>query len=351
MKKRIVALLTVSVLAVSLLVGCGGEQQTSNEGTKQEAETPEAETPEAETPEAETPEAEAPEATGGLIGISVPSADHGWMAGVIYYAQQKVDELGLAEGTGYKILTSENVNDQANDIEELISLGCSAIVLLPHNDEVSVAAQKIFDAGIKLVVFDRKVTGDYTAYVAGDNAGIGVKGAEYLGEKLGGEGKVAVMSAPSVGSVSVERTEAFVAAMEKDYPNVELIEVTADGFTQEAGLAMATDMLVANPEIDAVFSIDDEPSLGILQAIKEAGRTDIKYISGGGGAQTWYEKIQSETDIQCFTETYSPAMIGDAIEVAVQILAGEEVEMDTILDPITVDASNVADYLDAESPY
>lgn len=287
----------------------------------------------------------------GMIGIAIPSADHGWMAGVAYYAQQKCDELGLVEGTDYKLLTSDNVNDQANDIDELISAGCSSIVLLPHNDEVSVAAQKILDANINLVVFDRKVTTDYTAYLAGDNAGIGTNGAAYLGEALGGEGTIAVMSAPSVGSVSVERTDAFKEAMAADYPDITLIDVTADGFTQEAGLTMASDMLTANSQIDAVFSIDDEPSLGILQAIKEAGRTDVKYISGGGGAQSWYAKIADSSDINLFTETYSPAMIGDTIALAKSIQQGEDFEKDTILDNITVDASNVSDYLDENSPY
>ncbi|MEE8885032.1 MAG: substrate-binding domain-containing protein [Eubacteriales bacterium] len=296
-------------------------------------------------------EAVALNTTDGLIGISVPSADHGWTAGVAYYAEQKCEELGLEEGTGYTLLTADSVNDQANDLDELINMGCTSIVLDPQNNEVSVAAQKVLDAGINLIVFDRKIDGDYTAYLAGDNAGIGTNAAKYLGEALGGEGTIAVMSAPSVGSVSVERTEAFTEYMTENYPDIELVEVTAEGFTQEAGLTMATDMLTAYDQIDAVFSIDDEPSLGILQAVKEAGRTDVKYISGGGGAQSWYQKIQTEEDITLFTETYSPSMIGDAIELAQQIQQGEDFEKETILPNETVDASNVADYIDEDSPY
>lgn len=333
MKKKVLAALLCLAMTVGVLAGCTSTGKSDAGKNK--------------TAESDSKEKEGD----GIIGIALPSADHGWMAGCIYYAQQKVEELGLKEGSGYKILTSENVNDQANDIDELISLGCTSIVLLPHNDEVSTAAQKIVDEGINLVVFDRKVDVDYTAYVAGNNAGIGSEGAKYLGEALGGKGTIAVMSAPSVGSVSVERTEAFEKTMKADYPDVTLIPVTADGFTQEAGLAMATDMLTANPQIDAVFSIDDEPSLGILQAIKEAGRTDIQYVSGGGGAQSWYDKIQNESDITCFTETYSPSMIGDAIETAYDITQGKTVEKDTIIEPTTIDSKNVADYLDADSPY
>ncbi|MDF2802296.1 MAG: LacI family transcriptional regulator [Anaerocolumna sp.] len=339
MKKSVISILLVLVMASALLAGC------SNTATKTGTETDKA------APTEDVKTTDEAEGKSGLIGVSLPAADHGWMAGTIFYAQEKVKELGLTEGTGYKILTSDSVNDQANDIDELISLGCSSIVLLPHNDEVSVAAKKIMDAGINLVVFDRKVSGDYTAYVAGNNAAIGTLGAKYIGEALSGKGTVAVMSAPSVGSVSIERTDAFKAEMQATYPDVKLIEVTAGGFTQEAGLTMATDMLVANPQIDAVFSIDDEPSLGILQAIKEAGRTDIKYISGGGGAQSWYAKIQSEENIKCFTETYSPSMIGDAVALAYDIQQGKEYQKDTIIEPSTVDSDNVAEFINENSPY
>ncbi len=345
MKKKIISALLIAAMAVTMCIGCGsGKSDASGTDTKKEDSADKADAKETDSKGTVNTE-------DGLIGIALPAADHGWMAGCIYSAQEEVKELGLEEGSGYKIMTSDSVNGQANDIEELISLGCTSIVLLPHNDEVSVAAQKIVDAGINLIVFDRKVTGDYTAYLAGDNAGIGREGAKYLGDVLEGKGTIAVMSAPSVGSVSVERTEAFTSEMEKSYPDIKLIQVTADGFTQEAGLKMATDMLVANPEIDAVFSIDDEPSLGILKAVQEAGRSDIKYISGGGGAQSWYQKIQTEDAINCFTETYSPTMIADAIALAQKIQQGEEFEKDTILEPETVDSSNVAEFINADSPY
>ena len=339
MVKKLGVLFMTVVLLGSMVAGCG--QNTSKSGSNDGKESSSA----AVTSKEDQTSASAEEKSAGLIGIALPAADHGWVAGTIYYAEQKCKSLGLDEGSGYKIVTSANVNEQANQIDELIAQKCSAIVLLPHNDEVSVAAQKIIDAGIKLIVFDRKVTGDYTAYVAGNNAGIGTNAAKYLGEKLG------VMSAPSVGSVSVERTEAFKKEITASYPDVQMIEVSASGFTQEAGLSMATDMLVANPQIDAVFSIDDEPSLGILQAVKDASRTDVKYISGGGGAQSWYSKIQKETDINCFTETYSPSMISDAIQAAKDILDGKYVPKDTIIEPSTVDLSNVADFVNSDSPY
>lgn len=338
MKKLLCAMLAAVMVTMSL-ASCGNNGGSSSDVSPSEPQSSES------TPDATTANPDGP------IAIVVPAAEHGWMAGIAYFAEQKCKEMGLEEGTGYKLVTSANVNEQANQIEEMIDLGASAIVLLPHTDEVSVAAQKIMDANIPLVVFDRKVTGDYTAYLAGDNPGIGTESAKLMGEKLGGEGTIAVLNVPSSGSVSTERVDAFKAEMAKSYPNIKLVDFTADDFTQQSGLKTATDVLVANEKLDAIFSIDDESSLGILQAISDAGRTDIKYLSGAGGSQTYFQKIKEADGIELFTATYSPSMIKDAIQAAKDIVDGKEVAKDNIIPPTIVTKDNVDTVLDANSPY
>ncbi len=70
-------------------------------------------------------------------------------------------------------MTSSSVNEQASQIDDMISQKVGAIVLQPQTDEVSVAAKKIVNAKIPLVVFDRKVDAKYTGYVAGSNPKLG----------------------------------------------------------------------------------------------------------------------------------------------------------------------------------
>ena len=287
-------------------------------------------------------------AVSDTLAVVIPAAEHGWLAGVAYYAEQKIEELGLEN---YTIVTSSNVNEQASQLDELIAQEVGAVVILPHTDEVTLSAQKVLDADIPLIVFDRRVDVDYTAYVAGSNPQIGEFSADYLGEQLEGAGIIAILNNPSAGSVSSERVDEFKRVMEEDYPEIELIDFTVENFTQETGLTAATDLLTANPQIDAIFSIDDESSLGILQAIMDAQREDVRFLSGAGGNQAYFSEINDAEDISLFTATYSPAMIGDAIEVAFQIMNGEEVEKDQIVEPTIVNKDNVADFLDADSPY
>lgn len=283
------------------------------------------------------------------LAVVIPSADHGWLAGVSYYAQQEGKKLGLKK---FKVITSDNVNDQASQIDELISQKVGGIVLEPYSSELSVAARKVVKNKIPLVIFDRKVKADYNGFVAGSNTEIGTTVANFLGEKLNGQGTIAVLSVPSSGSVSSERVDGFKKVMKEKYPNIKLVSMTADAFTQEAGLKTAQDMLTANKKVDAVFSIDDESSLGILQAINEANRTDVKYLSGVGGSQSYINKIKNQKDgLTLFTATYSPTMIQTAIKEAKDVMDGKSIKKNNIIPTTIITKDNANKYINEKSPY
>jgi ABC-type sugar transport system substrate-binding protein len=64
---------------------------------------------------------------------------------------------------------------------------------------------------------------------------------------------------------------------------------------------------------------------GVLQAIREAKRTDIKIVTGAGGAKDFYKAIQDNNDIKLATFTYSPLMVKKAVDEAVDIVKGKKV--------------------------
>lgn len=332
--KKLIALLLALVMVLGL-VACGA------------ADEPAADAPAADAPAADAPAADAPAAEGGEVALVLQRAEHGWMAAVTYYAEKHCKDLGI----NYRVYLSDNVNDQANNIEEAIANGAAAIVLSAHNEEVSLACKKAVDAGIPLISFDRVV--DYlTAYIGGDNYGLGVAYGTFICENLGGEGIVALQSVPSVGAVSQERLEGFYSVA-NEYPGITVIEFATEGYQQEQGLKAAADLLTANPHIDAIASQDDESSVGFLKAIEDAGRTDIKYVSGCGGMQSYFHTIEEygKGDLQLCTATYAPSMITEAIDLAVKAMNGEAVEEKNIIATTLVSADNVADFYDENSPY
>ena len=288
-----------------------------------------------------------------LIGILAPATTHGWVGGVAYFAQQAADELDL----NYKLLTSSDADEMSSQIEQLIQLGAKAIVVWPQFTGVETAAEMALEQGIIIYNFDMKIDvdekyADNMYFLSGDNYGMGVAGAKYIVDKIGTEGTVLVMDVPTSGSVAELRKAGFTDTIAEIAPDIELITIATE-FNREAGLNDMTAALTANEKIDAVFSMDDETSMGALQAIVEANRTDVKAITGGGGCQEYFGLMNEEQyqNIWVCSATYLPNMIINCVENAAAILNGETVEHEIVLESSIVDRENVQDFLNADSPY
>ena len=288
-----------------------------------------------------------------LIGILAPATTHGWVGGVAYFAQQAADELDL----NYKLLTSSDADEMSSQIEQLIQLGAKAIVVWPQFTGVETAAEMALEQGIIIYNFDMKINvdekyADNMYFLSGDNYGMGVAGAKYIVDKIGTTGTVVALPVPTSGSVSELRMKGFTDTIKEIAPEMNVIEY-ATAFTREDGLKDFTDILAANKQIDAVYSLDDETSIGVLQAIEDAGRTDIKVITGGGGCQAYFNLMNEEQyqNIWVCSATYLPNMITNCVENAAAILNGETVEHEIVLESSIVDRENVQDFLNADSPY
>jgi len=286
------------------------------------------------------------EAEKPLIGILAPAATHGWVAGVSYYAEQEA----LAQGLNYKVVTANNGDEMASQMDQLVSLGAKAIIIFPQWGGMEFATQQAIEAGVAIFNFDMLIDVEGTYFLSGNNYDMGVQSANYIAEKLGGKGKVVILDVPTSGNVAADRKAGFLDTIKEVAPDIEILGEYATQFTREDGLKDMADILTAQPEIDAVFSMDDETSIGALQAIAEAGRTDVKAITGGGGCQEYFA-MMLESDINISSALYSPNMMIDVVDNVVKVLAGEEVDASIVLPTVIVDKANVADYLDENSPY
>ena len=276
------------------------------------------------------------------IGILAPAVTHGWVAAVAYFAEQRCKQL---KDIDYKILTSQSAEQMTQQLDDLEAWGAEAIVTFPQWQGMEAPFAAAIKRGIKVVSFDIEVKADGIYLVSGDNESMGKASAQYIVDKVGKDATVAVLTVPTSGSVSELRLKGFIDTQKQIAPNLKLIE-RATKFTREDGLKDFADILTANKHIDAVFSMDDETSIGVLQAIKEAGRKDIKVVTGGGGCQEYFQLIAENKDIAVSSSLYSPLMIRDCFDVALAKLAGEEVEAVTVIPSQIVDASNVEEYLD-----
>ncbi len=320
MKKVLSVVLMVVLVCSTMLVGCGNDANNENGDA----------------------------AKMHKIGILAPAVTHGWVAAVAYNAEQRCKEL--SDQVEYKLYTSNTAEEMTTQLDDLLTWGVEAIVAFPQWEGMEVPIQNAIDSGVTVVNFDIEIAADGVYRVSGDNKDMGVQGANYIVDKVGKEGTVAVLNVPSSGSVSQLREEGFIETLSKIAPDMKTVTY-ATKFTREDGLKDFADILAANKTIDAVYSMDDETSIGVLQAIKEAGRTDIKVVTGGGGCQEYFKMMPENEDIWIESALYSPAMVRDAVDMALDILNGKEVEKVKIIPTTVVDRENYTEFLDENSPY
>ena len=281
------------------------------------------------------------------IGILAPAVTHGWVAAVAYFAEQRCKQLSDID---YKILTSQSAEQMTQQLDDLEAWGAEAIVTFPQWQGMEAPFAAAIKRGIKVVSFDIEVKADGIYLVSGDNESMGVASAKYIVDKVGKDATVAVLTVPTSGSVSELRLKGFIDTQKQIAPNLKLIE-RATKFTREDGLKDFADILTANKHIDAVFSMDDETSIGVLQAIKEAGRKDIKVVTGGGGCQEYFKMMPQNEEIWIQSALYAPSMIIDAVNAAYDLVNGIDAAPKKIIPTRVVDRTNCAAELDANSPY
>ncbi len=279
------------------------------------------------------------------VGIAAPDVTHGWVAGVAYYAEKYCKDNNI----DYKMTVSSDAAEMTSNLQDLVADGCTVVVSWPQWTGMETALQEVIDEGIPVVNFDVDVDCDGIYKVTGDNYDMGYRCAEYITETVGDAANIVVMDVPSSGSVCELRKDGFYDYLkEKNYDISNIVEYQLESFARDDGLAAMADILEANPQIDAVFSMDDETSIGCIQAIRDANRTDIKAITGGGGCQEYFRMIGDEAyaDLGLATALYSPSMVQDAIKTAITLLNGGEAESVVVIPTTIVKADNVKDYLD-----
>ncbi|MET1014359.1 MAG: substrate-binding domain-containing protein [Paenisporosarcina sp.] len=285
------------------------------------------------------------------IGISLPSATHGWMGALIESAENQAKALKESDGIEYVMTNATDPNKQANDVDDLIAQDVDVIVMLPiESAALSPVGQKVKDAGIPLVIVDRELENDAaTVVLKGDNEGIGVNAGKYFIEQLNGKGKVVEITGPP-SSVTEQRGSGFKEAMDSE-KGIEIVASQSGDFSTEKSLEVMQNILQAHPHIDAVFTQDDGMALGVLQAIKEAGRTDIKFITGAGGAKGVFENMKEDGLIKA-TFLYTPTMVEEAVQIAADLAQGKEPKESMVVKEATqVTKENVDEHYDPDSKF
>ena len=173
-------------------------------------------------------------------GILAPAMTHGWVGGVAYFAQQAAEDLSL----DYTMLTCADSEEMSSNIEKMVQLGVSAIVVWPQFPGVEGAAEMALEAGVKIINFDQVIAvdekyADGMYVLTGDNYGMGVKGAEYIVSKNSGLACLPLYYAGATEAEDAPVEEQYAICVTKgntellDAINAVLADLIKDGKVEE----------------------------------------------------------------------------------------------------------------------
>lgn len=289
-----------------------------------------------------------------VVAVSIPAADHGWTAGIVYHANAAAEEIEKAfPNVEVIVKTSPSATAQVSAIEDL-SAGrdMDALVILPHtSEELTTPVAAIKETGVFITVVDRGLN-DPTIqdlYVAGDNIAVGRNTAKFLVEKLGGKGNLVVLRGiPTV--IDNERIQGFEEGIAGT--DMKILDIQYANWNSDDAFKLMQDYLAKYPQIDAVWANDDDMLLGVLEAIKQSGRSEIKFALGGNGMKEIIEKVIAGDPMTPVETPYPPAMIKTAIWMTVAHLVANVPARGSIkLDAPLITQENAAEYHYPDSPF
>lgn len=326
-----------ALLSVGLIAGCtsdGSEGENDRQGTTSDENA----------------------ATGDTvtIGWSGPEADHGWLGAINSGA------IAAAEGFGdVELRQAEGTNDASQQIaavEQFINEDVDAIVLLPTDGAaLTEVAMKAMEAGIPVINVDREFSSTFASRVTilGDNYGMGVSAGTYICEQLDGDTDAVVAEIAGIDSLPLtqDRSQGFADAL--DGCGLEVSARVAADFTVAGGESAASQLLSANPEIDAIWNHDDDQGVGVMAAIESANRDEF-FMVGGAGSVNVMDRIKADDSVLKATVIYPSTQAADGIALA-RLIAQQKTMSDLItpsvpyrivLDAPVVTKDNVDEFID-----
>ena len=244
------------------------------------------------------------------------------------------DQIAMAaeKHPEFEVIFADAAQDnskQIADIENFVQMGVDLIITSPNEaTPLTNAVSAAYDAGIPVILLDRKIDGDkYTQFIGADNVDMGRIAGEYIADTLLPDGgKVCEIKGLEGTSGGIDRDNGFREGIKKN-DKIEIVAVNNADWLREKAITVAEEMLQTNDDIDLFLALNDPMAEGAYIAAKNAGREgDILFV-GFDGLPTPDGGIRSVMDGRLSMTQVYPTGGAEAIESAYQLLVeGKELD-------------------------
>jgi D-xylose transport system substrate-binding protein len=327
MKKNLLALLSILMIASFVLVACGGGATAPAAGAKVK------------------------------VGLSFSDfATERWK-------NEEVLMRGQLEKLGYEVISAEANHDvklQNDQIDNMVSQGIKGLLVVAEDgDAVVTSVDKAADAGVKVIAYDRLIkTSKIAAYMSFDNVEVGRQQALGVMTAMGLPGSTTwtkdnpIKLVQLAGSPTDNNATLFTKGQTEilqPYVDSGVVKIVAqqgvDNWDAANALKLMENILTAqNNKVDAVVASNDGTALGALQAMKAQGLAGKVPISGQDATADGSNSIvKGELTVSILKDFRNLTPL--ATKVMDQLIKGEAVEnmKNFTLAELTVDPSKTGE--------
>lgn len=270
--------------------------------------------------------------------------------------QQGIEAQAEADSIDVTIQAAQSITDTTGQSDKLTALagqdfGCFVINPISGTNLVQGLA-RISASDIPVVNIDSPVDAgaaeeagvDIATYIGTDNTEAGGKAGDTMVDAIG-SGKVALIGGISGDVTSGARLDGFSQAVEG---KLDIVQTVAADWERQKALTAATTILQANPDLKGFFAANDDMGLGIVQAVKNAGKTaDITVISVDGNEEALQSVANGELHATVAQYPYAIGQLG--LQACEKAMAGDSLP-EEVVSPTAVVTGDNAEQALAEFP-
>lgn len=232
-----------------------------------------------------------------LLGANVSVM--GWAHAEETYAMVQINQQALffnlmnksaadaAKNTGHNLVIFNANNkpvQQNNAIENYIQQGVKGILIDAIDvNGVMPAIEEAHEAHVPVVAIDGTLpNGPQIAQIGVDNYKggtiIGQSFVDYVNSDMGGKAKLGIVGALNA-AVQIKRQKGFEDTL-KQNPKIEIVGVVDGENVQDKAMTAAENLLMANPDLTAIYATGEPALLGAIAAVESQGRGNQVKVFG-----------------------------------------------------------------------
>ena len=274
------------------------------------------------------------------IGFSNCSTTNAWAVLFWETAKWEASKHPQQISQFYTTDAGDSAAKQLSDVEDLIAKGVDALIIRPCTLDAAVPGiEKAMSKNIPVIVSNRSTKA--AAYVTQNTTpaiDIGRNQGLWLAKQMDGKGKILSFEGPAGSGPQVERFQGAQEALSK-FKGIEILARKPTNWSRSEAKTAMEDYLQSFKKVDGILSQAGMMSMGVVEALEEAGVKPTSLPITGDDYNGWMKWIaKNKAGMISTNPTYCS---GASIIGALMILNGQPVPKRWDIPSQTFDAGNI----------